>query len=31
MLLEDLDTIKNKIILKKDFNCSKDITLVIEK
>ena len=26
MLLEDLDTIKNKIILKKEFNYSKDIT-----
>ena len=31
MLLEDLDTIKNKIILKKEFNYSKDITLIIKK
>ncbi len=30
-LFNDLNAIDNKIILKKDFNCYKDITLVIKK
>ena len=30
-LLKDLESMKNKIILRKDFNCYKDITIVIEK
>ena len=30
-LLNDLNRINNKIILKKEFNCYKDITVVIKK